>query len=82
MEAALLHETLQQAARANPQDRFVLVLRGLLESLFIERMDQNVEIFARYINEPSLRKVVDGWLSDQVYRRLSAEPAAQVFTAE
>lgn len=76
IEAALLHETLQQAAKANPQDRFTLVLRGLLETLFIERMDQNVEIFARYMNEPAFRKIVDGWLSDQVYRRLSQETAA------
>lgn len=72
VEAALLHETLQQAAKANPQDRFTLVLRGLLETLFIERMDQNVEIFARYMNEPAFRHIVEGWLSDQVYRRLSS----------
>lgn len=82
VEAALLHETLQQAAKANPQDRFVLVLRGLLESLFIERMDQNVDIFAGYMNEPGFRKVVDGWLSDQVYRRLSDGPAAQATAPE
>lgn len=82
VEAALLHETLQQAAKANPQDRFVLVLRGLLESLFIERMDQNVEIFARYMNEPTFRKVVDAWLSDQVYNRLSAEPQAPASSEE
>jgi len=78
VEAALMHETLQQAARANPQDRFVLVLRGMLETLFIERMDQNVEIFARYMNEPAFRRTVEGWLSDQVYKRLAAEPASEV----
>jgi len=55
----------------------VLVLRGLLESLFIVRMDQNVEIFARYMNEPGFRRVVDGWLSDQVYRRSADGPAGQ-----
>ena len=74
--------TILEAVKANPQDWFVLVLRGLLESLFIERMDQNVEIFARYMNEPGFRRVVDGRLSDQVYRRLADGPAGQPPAAE
>jgi hypothetical protein len=51
-------------------DKFSLVFNNLLETLFIERMDQNEEIFARYMNDPAFQNVVAQWLSGEVYRRL------------
>jgi hypothetical protein len=42
----------------------------MLETLFIERMEQNEEVFARYMNDPAFQKVITTWLSDEVYRRL------------
>jgi type I restriction enzyme R subunit len=71
VEAAISHETLRQAAEVNSQDKFSLVFNSFLETLFIERMDQNVEIFARYMNDSAFQKAVAAWLSEQVYKRLS-----------
>jgi type I restriction enzyme R subunit len=54
----------------NPVDKFSQVFNNLLETLFVERMDQNEEIFARFMNEESFRKVVRAWMASEVYRRL------------
>lgn len=78
VEAAIAYESLQQAARANPHDKFSLVFLNLLENLFVERMDQNVEIFARYMNDADFQKVVSSWLSEQVYEKLSKTPPQEV----
>jgi len=73
VEAAVLDENLQQAAMVNPEDKFTLVFNNLLETLFIERMDQNEEIFARYMNDGQFQKVVVSWLASEVYRKLRGE---------
>lgn len=70
-EAAVLDEALRQAAGANPADKFQLVFREALESLFIERMDLNEELFTNYMSNPELQEVVSKWLGEQVYRRFS-----------
>ena len=44
VEAAVADDGLRQAAEVNPGDKFELVFKGLLESLFVERMDQNEDI--------------------------------------
>jgi type I restriction enzyme R subunit len=33
-------------------------------------MDQNEEIFARFMNDKSFQKIVTGWLSSEAYRKL------------
>jgi type I restriction enzyme, R subunit len=73
VEAAIRDETLKQAAAVNPGDKFELVFKNLLESLFVERMDQNEEIFVRFMNDPAFQKVVTGWLSSEAYKRLRSE---------
>lgn len=78
VEAAVLDENLQQAARVNPEDKFSLVFNNLLETLFIERMDQNEEIFARYMNDGQFQKVVVSWLASEVYRKLRGETKSRV----
>jgi type I restriction enzyme R subunit len=70
VEAAAQDSVLQQAAKVNPVDKFALVFTSMLETLFIERMEQNEEVFARYMNDPAFQKVITSWLSDEVYRRL------------
>ncbi|MBB5043469.1 hypothetical protein [Shinella fusca] len=70
VEAAISDTALKQAAAVNPGEKFELVFRNLLEALFVERMDQNEEIFARFMNDKSFQKVVVGWLSSEAYRRL------------
>lgn len=73
VETAVAQESLRQAAKVNPKEKFSLVFRNLLETLFIERMDQNVDIFARYMNDATFQKAVISWLSDQVYERIAGE---------
>jgi len=70
VEAAVRDESLRQAAAVNPEDKFELVFRGLLERLFVERMDQNEEIFVRYMNDLPFRDVVIAWMASEAYRRL------------
>ena len=72
VETAVADEGLSQAAAVNPEDRFKLVFRNLLEQLIAERMDQNEEIFVRYMNDASFQQVVSSWMATEAYRRLRA----------
>jgi type I restriction enzyme R subunit len=73
VEAAMTDEGLRQAAAVNPSDKFELVFKHLLESLFVERMDQNEEIFVRFMNDPPFQRVVTAWMAAEAYRRLRGE---------
>jgi type I restriction enzyme R subunit len=75
-EAASLNESLQIAAEVNSLDKFHLVFRQVLESLFIERMELNEELFAVYMGKPEMQETVSKWLGSQVYDRLSAKKRA------
>lgn len=72
IEAAVIDDGLRQAAAVNPEDKFDLVFKNLLERLFVERMDQNEEIFVRYMNDAAFREIVSRWMASQAYRRLRA----------
>ena len=56
----------------NSLENFGYVFDKALEGKFIDRMDQNQEIFARYMNDPDL-KVVAEFLRKQVYEQIRAE---------
>ena len=71
IEIATNSVDLQQAATANSKDNFTLLFKQVLESFFIERVDQNEAIFARYMNDSLFQDVVADWLSSAVYQRLS-----------
>lgn len=75
VEAALTDNGLRQAAAVNPKDKFELVFKNLLERLFVERMDQNEEIFVRFMNDASFRKVVTTWMAEEACRRLRTSSA-------
>jgi type I restriction enzyme, R subunit len=70
VEVAVTDDGLRQAAAVNPEDKFELVFRNLLERLCVERMDQNEEIFVRYMNDAPFREIVSSWMASQAYRRL------------
>ncbi|MCX5811232.1 MAG: DEAD/DEAH box helicase family protein [Proteobacteria bacterium] len=70
IEAAISDEGLKQAAEVNPGDKFELVFKNILETLFVERMDQNEEIFGKFMNDKAFQKIVTGWLASEVYKRL------------
>jgi type I restriction enzyme R subunit len=44
-----------------------------LEGLFIDRMDQNEELFAKYMNDPEFQKLVSEHLLHQVYEQIRNE---------
>ena len=67
---------LRQAAGVNPGDKFELVFKHLLDRLFVERMDQNEEIFVRFMNDVPFQKIVTSWMASEAYRRLRADSGA------
>lgn len=73
VEAAMADDGLKQAAAVNPGDKFELVFKNLLETLFVERMDQNEEIFVRFMNDVPFQKIVTSWMASEAYRRLRSD---------
>ncbi len=69
IEAAIADGSLREAASVNPEEKFALLFSGLLETLFIERMEQNEDIFARFMNERNFQNLVSEWISKKVYTR-------------
>ncbi|MGP8195442.1 MAG: type I restriction endonuclease subunit R [Syntrophobacteraceae bacterium] len=74
VEAAMTDDELRQAAAVNPEEKFELVFRNMLERFFVERIDQNEEIFVRYMNDQLFRQLVSGWMASEAYRRLRIAP--------
>jgi len=72
-EVAVDDERLQQAAKINPEEKYSLVLKGLLETLMLERMDQNEAIVARYMNDPEFKRMVDAQVTHDSYRKIVGE---------
>jgi type I restriction enzyme, R subunit len=77
IEEATNSETLRQAAKVNSKEKFGLLFHQLLETLFMERMDQNEEIFSRYMNDAAFQKALSGLLGIEVYERLAADENIQ-----
>ncbi len=76
VEAAMGDDGLRRAAAVNPSDKFELVFKNVLESLFADRMDQNEEIFVRFMNDAAFQRVVTTWMADEAYRRFRSGPEA------
>jgi type I restriction enzyme R subunit len=72
-EDALADDNLRQAALANTMENFGYVFRKTLENLFVERMEQNEEITARFMDEDRFRDVVSGHLLKEVYEQIRGE---------
>jgi type I restriction enzyme R subunit len=68
VQAAMRDDGLRQAAAVNPGEKFELVFKNLLETLFVERMDQNEEIFVRFMNDSAFQKVVTAWMASEACR--------------
>jgi len=69
-EDALADSDLQQAAQANTMENFGYVFLRALEGLFLDRMDQNEDITAKFLNEGQFRDAVSQHLLKDVYSRL------------
>lgn len=72
VEAAMGDDGLRRAAAVNPGDKFELLFKNVLERLFVDRMDQNEDIFVRFMNDVPFQKVVTSWMAEEAYRRLRA----------
>ena len=70
VESAMKNDDLRRAAIVNPEEKFELVTKQLIETFFVERMDQNEGIFIRYMNDPAFQKLVNNWISSEAYRKL------------
>jgi type I restriction enzyme R subunit len=75
-EDAVADEGLRQAALANSIDNFKYVFSKALEGLFIDRMEQNEEIFNRFMSDQAFQQVVEETLRNQVYERIREEQPA------
>jgi len=75
-EDAVADANLRQAAHANTMENFGYVFRKALEGLFIDRMEQNEEITAKYLNEEQFRNAVSRHLLKEVYDQIRAEEEA------
>jgi type I restriction enzyme R subunit len=73
VETASRECSLIRAAEVNPVEKFKLVFKNILESLFIERMDQNEEFFARFMNEPDFQKFITEGLAEQSYNKIKVQ---------
>jgi type I restriction enzyme R subunit len=82
VEDATSDTSLAVAANANPVDKFAVLFGGHVESLMIDRMGQNEEIFGKYMGDPTFQSVVNGWLAAEVYRKLQKPPTTGEPTAE
>jgi type I restriction enzyme R subunit len=77
-EEAASDTAIQQAAMVNSLENFGFVFDKALEGKFIDRMDQNQEIFARYMNDKDFQKAVAEWMRKEVYNQVRAESARVV----
>ena len=69
-ETAIADESLRQAAAVNSLENFDPVFRKQLESLFIERIDGNEDIYLRVMNDSGFKEVVASYLVRKVYEQL------------
>jgi type I restriction enzyme R subunit len=72
-EDAVADGSLRQAALANTMENFGYVFKKALEGLFIDRMEQNEEIAAKYMNEERFREIVSQYLLKEVYDQIRSE---------
>lgn len=73
-EMAVANEQLRQAAEVNTLENFEHVFNKQLENLFIERMDDNEEIFVRLMNDDSFRDIAAKHLMRTVYQQIKQNP--------
>lgn len=72
-EEAASDASLRQAALANPIETFKFVFDKALDNLIIDRMEQNEDIFARFMNDKEFQKIISSNLLQQVYAQINTE---------
>ncbi len=77
-ETAVANEQLRQAAIVNSMENFAPIFNKELESLLIERMEGNEDIFSRMMNDDAFRNVAAGYLMKAVYRHIAAHGSGEI----
>ena len=72
-EDAVSDMHLREAAMANTKENFAYAFRKQLQTLFINRMDQNEDITAKFMNEKEFQELVGEYLLNKVYHQIRAE---------
>lgn len=72
-EDAVADSNLREAAMANPMENFGYIFLKKLEDLFIDRMEQNEDITAKFMNEKQFKDIVGKHLLKQVYEQIRGE---------
>ncbi len=72
-ESALSDSKLRKAAEVNTMENFGYVFRKALDNLFIERMDANEDITAKFMNEQDFRKIVTEHLTREVFEEITGK---------
>jgi type I restriction enzyme R subunit len=75
-EDAVSNSELRQAAKVNTMENFGYKFLRTLEGLFLDRIDQNEGITARFMNDEVFRDVVGKFLLKQVYEQIRADAKA------
>lgn len=65
--AAKFDDEVVQRAKAYPLDNFALAMKGKVEGLMVDRMDQNQEIVTRYLNDPQFQDLAFRLLVKRIY---------------
>jgi type I restriction enzyme R subunit len=73
MEDALSDDEICQAAQANTIDNFGFVFHKTLEGFFIDRMEQNENLTAQFLNEAKFREAVSQYMIHDIYKRIRTE---------
>ena len=67
-EDALEDDHLRRSARVNSRENFALEFDSALTDMFIDRMDQNEELFAEFMDNDEVQEVITAHLRQQVYQ--------------
>lgn len=81
-EDAVADPEIRQAALANTSENFGYVFRKVLEELFIDRMEQNEDITARFMNDKEFQDLVGKHLLEKVYAQVRNEQAHGMTAAD
>ncbi|MFP8957636.1 type I restriction endonuclease subunit R [Natrialbaceae archaeon A-CW3] len=67
-EDALEDDHLRRSAQVNSRENFALEFDAALTSMFIDRMDQNRELFAKFMDNEEVQEAITNHLRQQVYQ--------------
>jgi type I restriction enzyme R subunit len=77
-EATIRDSKVREAAVVNPIDTFSFVLDKRMNDVIVDRVGQNEEIAARFLNEPDFKKIVFDRLVKEIWERIRKEEGLDV----